>query len=122
MPKLIPSWLAGTFDNDKSVARAAADALDETFATPVKKDALWKIYRDAVYERVEDSLLLQTAATLSDERNTSQDDAEAKYVRVVGTALRLASQLVTALRREGFAAAETWSAAASSCCWTGGKG
>ena len=95
LPKIIPSWLAGTLDSDKSVARAASDALDRSFTTPEKRATLWKLYRDAIYERVEDALLLQTSTTLSDERTTSPDEAEHKYVRVVGTGLRLLSQLIT---------------------------
>lgn len=94
LPKLVPSWLAGTFDNDKSVARAASDALDRCFATPEKKAALWNIYKDSIQDRVEDAILVQTTATLSDERTTSPDEAEAKHVRVVGTAVRLLGQLL----------------------------
>lgn len=94
LPKIIPSWLAGTYDNDKSVAKAAVDALNKTFATAEKKTALWTIYKDAIYERVQDSLLTQTALTLSDERTTSADEAEAKYVRVTGTGIRLLNRLL----------------------------
>lgn len=95
LPKIVPSWLAGTFDSDKSVARAAAEALDKSFATKEKKEALWKIYHDAILGHVEDAVLVQTATTLSDERTTSADEAESKYVRVVGTAVHLLGQLVT---------------------------
>ena len=95
LPKIIPSWLAGTFDSDKSVARAASDALDKSFATPEKRAVLWKLYKDSICERIEDALLQQTSTTLSDERTTSPDEAEQKYVRVVGTGLRLLTQLIT---------------------------
>ncbi|KAK5084591.1 hypothetical protein LTR05_005669 [Lithohypha guttulata] len=95
LPKIVPSWLAGTFDSDKSVAKAANDALDKSFPTDDKKAALWKVYKSAIYERVEDALLNQTALTLSDERTTSPDEAQAKYVRVVSTGMRLLSQLVS---------------------------
>ena len=95
LPKIIPSWLAGTFDSDKSVTRAASDALDRSFPTTEKRSALWKLYNDAIYDRIQDALLVQTTTTLSDERTTSPDEAEHKYVRVVGTGLRLLSQLIT---------------------------
>jgi len=95
LPKIVPSWLAGTFDSDKSVAKAASDALGRSFTTPEKRAALWNLYQDPIYERIEDSLLAQTATTLSDERTTSPDEAEHKYVRVVGTGLRLLGQLIT---------------------------
>ncbi|KAJ9659302.1 hypothetical protein H2198_003178 [Neophaeococcomyces mojaviensis] len=95
LPKLVPSWLAGLYDNDKSVAKAASDALDRSFATPEKRATLWKVYKDSIFERVEDSLVVQTPKTLSDERTTSPDEAENKYVRVVGTAMRLLEQLLS---------------------------
>lgn len=94
LPKLVPSWLAGTFDSDKSVARAAAEALDTCFPSSEKKAALWKIYKDSIQDRVDDAIVVQTPTTLSDERATSADEAEAKYVRVVGTAVRLLGQLI----------------------------
>lgn len=95
LPKLVPSWLAGTFDNDKSVARAASEALDKCFPSNEKKAALWKIYKDSIQSRVEDAILVQTTTTLSDERTTTSDEAETKYVRVVGTAVRLLGLLIT---------------------------
>lgn len=94
LPKLVPSWLAGTFDSDKSVAKAATDALNRTFATPEKRAALWKLYKDAIQDRVNDALLTQTALTLSDERTTSPDEADSKYVRVASTGMHLLTQLV----------------------------
>lgn len=94
LSKVVPSWLAGTFDSDKSVARAASDALDKSFPTQEKKSKLWTVYKEAIQERVDDALLTQTALTLSDERTTSPDDAELKYVRVASTGIRLLEGLV----------------------------
>lgn len=97
---MIGAWLAGTFDSDRAVARAAQDALQQSFAGQERLQALWKIYRDAILEYVEDAALAQTPQTLSDERTTSPDDSEAKHVRVAGNAILMLRQLLTNLSNE----------------------
>ena len=89
LPKIIGSWLSATFDQDRLVARSAAEALRKSFSTEEKRRALWRIYQKDLVEYVEDAATVQTSLTLSDERTTSPDDAAAKYVRVVGTSLLL---------------------------------
>lgn len=91
---VIPAWLAGVYDSDKSVSKAAIEAFERTFANPEKRVAVWTIYKDSIYDRIEDSILTQSSTTLSDERTTSPDEANTKYVRVVGTALRLLRRLL----------------------------
>ena len=86
LPKVIGAWLSGTFDSDKAVSRSAQDALEKSFPTQEKQRAVWKLYQRSLVEYAEDAILHQTPQTLSDERSTSPDDAEAKHVRVVGTA------------------------------------
>jgi hypothetical protein len=94
LSKIISSWLAGTYDSDKGVARSAQDALQSAFSTPEKRDSLWKVYRQALLDHVEDAMLVQSQQTLSDERTTSPDDSEAKHVRVVSTAAFVLLQLI----------------------------
>lgn len=94
LSKVIGPWLCGLYDNDRSVARAAQDSLTAAFTTAEKRKALWKIYKDALVDHAQDAILVQTSKTLSDERTTTADDAEAKFVRVVGTAMYMFSQLV----------------------------
>jgi hypothetical protein len=94
LPKIIGSWLAGTYDSDKGVARSAQDALEAAFSTVEKRDALWKVYRQALLDHVEDAVLVQSQQTLSDERTTSPDDSEAKHVRVMSTAAFVLLQLI----------------------------
>ena len=94
LSKVIGCWLAGTFDADRSVARASHDALAKAFPTDQKRAALWKIYRDAILDHIKDAVILQTPQTLSDERTTSPDDAEQKCVRVVGTALSVLGEIL----------------------------
>ena len=94
LPKAIGSWLAGTYDSDKGVARSAQDALQSSFPTLEKREALWKVYRQALIDYVDEALLVQSQQTLSDERTTSLDDSEAKHVRVVSTAALILVQLI----------------------------
>ena len=99
LPRLAGPWLSGTFDADRGVARAASDALEHAFPSPEKRDALWKIYKDSLLGYVEDAALTQTPQTLSDERTTSPDDAEAKHVRVAGNAVALLLRLLEVLQK-----------------------
>ena len=94
LPKIIGAWLAGTFDSDKSVSRSAQDAIEKSFPTQEKQKVVWKLYQRSLLDYVEDAVLNQTPQTLSDERTTSPDDAEAKYVRVVGTATMVLGRLL----------------------------
>lgn len=96
LPKAVGPWLCGHYDNDRSVARSAADALAGAFATPEKRQALWKIYKGSLLDFAEDAILKQTVQTLSDERSTSKDDAESKYARVAGSAMTMLGYLIRA--------------------------
>ena len=91
LPKVIGPWLAGTYDQDKSVSRAATEALHKSFTTPEKRKSLWRLYGKELIEYIEDAATVQTPQTLSDERSTSPDEAQAKYIRTVATALALLS-------------------------------
>lgn len=94
LPKVLGAWLSGTFDSDKSVSRSAQDALEKSFPTPEKQRAVWKLYQRSLIEYAEDAILNQTPQTLSDERITSPDDAEAKHVRVLGSTTMVLVQLL----------------------------
>jgi hypothetical protein len=93
LPAFVGAWLAGTFDRDKRVARAASDALAAFLPTREKEEAFWK----AVQTRALDfaiEAIQETPGTLSDERSTTKEDSEAKYHRVIGASLSLALNLV----------------------------
>jgi len=94
LSQVVGAWLTGAFDSDKSVSRAALESFETAFPSEEKRKAVWKVYQGPLLEYVEDAALRQTPQTLSDERNTSPDDAEAKYVRVVSTALLALDQLL----------------------------
>ncbi|ERF74531.1 hypothetical protein EPUS_08942 [Endocarpon pusillum Z07020] len=92
--KVIGAWLSGTFDSDKSVSRAALESFEVAFSSEEKRRAVWRLYQGSLLEYVEDAILRHSPQTLSDERNTTPDDAEAKHVRVVSTALHVLDRLL----------------------------
>ncbi|EXJ57641.1 hypothetical protein A1O7_07990 [Cladophialophora yegresii CBS 114405] len=94
LPKVIGAWLSGLYDSDRLVARTAQDSVSTAFNTEDKRRALWKVYRGALVDYANDAILVQTPQTLSDERSTTPDDAESKFVRVVGNAVQLLSQVI----------------------------
>jgi E3 ubiquitin-protein ligase listerin len=93
LPRVVGAWLTGTFDSDKSVSRAARDSFETSFPSEQKRDAVWRLYQGPLLAYVEAAILRHNSQTLSDERSTSPDDAEVKYVRVVSTSLLILDQL-----------------------------
>ena len=87
MPSIVGAWLSGLHDNDKLVTRAAHNAFNSVFSSDDKQGNVWKAYQPVILEYCRDALLKESAQTLSDERTTSPDDVEAKYTRVVGSAI-----------------------------------
>ena len=94
MPVVVGAWLAGLFDNDRLVARAAQESFKQVFPTPEKTQNLWKVFKRAILEYCRDAILRETAQTLSDERSVSPDDAEAKRSRVLGTGISVLFKLI----------------------------
>jgi hypothetical protein len=94
MSRVVGAWLAGLYDNDKLVVKAAQDSLHRVFPSSEKLQALRKAYQQPLLEFVEDIIENQSSQTLSDERSISPDEAVAKYSRVVVTAIGLLSNLV----------------------------
>ena len=100
MPRLAGPWLAGSFDNDRAAAKAAADALNMVFPTVDKVQGVRKAFQRSVVEYCRDAILHETIQTLSDERVVSTEDAEATYYRVVATSLSLIGSLIENLSVE----------------------
>ncbi|KAK9769418.1 hypothetical protein SCAR479_13900 [Seiridium cardinale] len=96
IPKIVASWLAGTFDRDRVVSRIASEGLSSFLTTPEKTTQFWKRCQPQILEYASDAVL-ETADTLSDERSTNTDDAEAKYYRVLGSSLALVLNLLQKL-------------------------
>lgn len=94
LSKVIGAWLAGLYDSDRPVQRAALESFTKVFSTEERRMNVWKIYQSSILDFVDDVLLHQTSLTLSDERTVKRDDAEAKYARVAGVAILLFNRIL----------------------------
>ncbi|KAJ5500783.1 Zinc finger RING-CH-type [Penicillium expansum] len=94
LPKIIGAWIAGIYDNDRLVHRAALESFTKVFTTEEKRNNVWRIYQGSILDFVDDVILHQTALTLSDERTVKRDDAEGKYARVAGAAILLFNRVL----------------------------
>ncbi|GAV29644.1 hypothetical protein PMKS-003145 [Pichia membranifaciens] len=77
-------WLSGVFDADRSTARACRESIDFAFGS--KKDKisnLWKIFTFQIVQYSHQVLAYENKDTLSDERFSTKDESEAKYLRVL---------------------------------------
>lgn len=88
VPSVVGAWLSGLYDRDRGVARAANDGLSSFLTTPEKMLAFWRKCQRPVLDYAI-SAIQETRETLSDERSTTPEDAEAKYFRVVTSSLSL---------------------------------
>ncbi|WYZ46016.1 hypothetical protein EsH8_IX_000241 [Colletotrichum jinshuiense] len=96
VPKIVGAWLAGLYDKDRVVSRAANDGLSSFLNSPEKVVLFWKKCQSQIMTYAADAIQ-ETKDTLSDERSTTPDDAEAKYLRVVGASLSLVLGLLQKL-------------------------
>ncbi|PSR82556.1 hypothetical protein BD289DRAFT_461677 [Coniella lustricola] len=94
--KVAGAWLAGTFDRDKPVARAATEGLSTFLTTEDKILQFWKRCQSQVLQYATEAIT-ETPDTLSDERSTKPEDAEAKYYRVIAAGFSLVLGLVQKL-------------------------
>lgn len=108
MPKIIGPWYSGLFDNDRATARSASEALEKVFASPEKIRNLRKAYQPPILEFCRDVIDKESAETLSDERTTSPDDANAKYSRVVASSLLSIGSLLANLEAEDIAKEQSY--------------
>ena len=99
MPRIVGAWLSGLYDNDKLVTRAAYDAFTNVFPSDDKQKNVWRVYQPSILEYCRDAILKESVRTLSDERTTSPDDAEAKYARVVSSAISVVTNILGILPR-----------------------
>ena len=97
MPGIVGAWTAGLYDSDKSVNRAAQDALQRVFPTPEKRFNLSKVYQLPILEFASDATLKETPQTLSDERTTTPEDTESKYSRVISSSVSVVDSLLNSL-------------------------
>ena len=97
MPIIAASWVAGQYDNDKSVSRAANESFKRVFNSEEKMKNVWRLYQIPILEYAMDVIFKETTNTLSDERTTSPDDSSAKYSRVVGASITMVTNLIESI-------------------------
>ena len=95
MPKVVPAWLAGLYDNDRLASKAAQDAIQLVFPTPEKYAALRKLYQEPILEFILQVTSTETPTTLSDERVASPDEAEQKYDRLIAATIGLLASMLS---------------------------
>ncbi|KAK0636805.1 hypothetical protein B0T17DRAFT_483366 [Bombardia bombarda] len=93
IPSIVGPWLAGTFDRDRAVSRAATDSLSALLTTEDKTAQFWRRCQIQILDYAIEAIS-ETPDTLSDERSTTKEDIEAKYYRVVGSSLSLVLNLL----------------------------
>lgn len=96
IPKVVGTWLAGLYDRDRVVSRAASDGLTSFLNSPEKVTAFWNKCQAQILDYATEAIQ-ETQDTLSDERSTTQEDAEAKYYRVISASLSLVLGLLQKL-------------------------
>lgn len=96
IPKIVGPWLAGLYDRDRLVARVANDGLSSFLNSPEKVAMLWNKCQQQILQFALGAIR-ETKDSLSDERSTTPEDAEAKYFRVLGAALSLVLGLLQKL-------------------------
>lgn len=99
IPKVAGAWLAGTSDRERPVAQAASHGLSTFLTTPEKGAQFSKKCQSQILQFATDAIV-ETPDTLSDERSTKADDAEAKYYRVIAACLSLVHGLLRKLSKE----------------------
>lgn len=99
MPRIVGSWLGGTYDRDRAVARAATDGTRSFLDTQAKMALFYKRCEVSVLEYAQEALE-ETPQTLSDERTMNADDVRAKYFRVIGSSLSLIANLLATLDKD----------------------
>ena len=99
LPKIVGSWLAGTYDRDRTVAKAATDGIQSFMITEDRLVMFWRRYQVQILEYAQDAIT-ETPHTLSDERTLSADDVQAKYFRVVGSSISLIISLLVKLHKD----------------------
>lgn len=99
IPEIVGSWLAGTYDRDRAVSRAAVDGITSFLDTDKKVAVFWKRCQVQVLSYAQEAIN-ETPQTLSDERGMTAEDVQAKYFRVVGSSISLVLNLLDKLEED----------------------
>lgn len=106
IPTIVGAWLAGLYDRDRVVSRAANTGLSSFLNTPEKVLGFWKKCQNQILDFAIEGIQ-ETEETLSDERSTTKEDSEAKYFRVVTASLSLVLGLLQKVADDDIAKAQS---------------
>ena len=96
--QIIGPWVASLFDNDQTVVRAARESFLKIFSSD-KLGKVWEAYHKDILEYAIKVIECEQVYSLSDERQTRKDDAEAKFARVIGACVFTIRHLLGRLSR-----------------------
>lgn len=83
-------WLSGLYDTDRSTSKICKESIYIAFGSNIEKISnLWKIFTIQILNYSNQVLTYETKDTLSDERFCSNDESEAKYLRVLQSSILL---------------------------------
>lgn len=83
-------WLAGLFDTDRSASKICRESINFSFGNNQEKISnIWKVFALQIFHYSHQMIAFETKDTISDERFSSRDESEAKYVRVLQAAILL---------------------------------
>lgn len=96
IPNIVGSWLAGIYDRDRVVAKAASDGISSFLNTDDKVTMFWKRCQGQILDHALEAMN-ETPETLSDERSMSPDEVQATYFRVAWSSISLVLNLLEKL-------------------------
>lgn len=80
----IAIWLAGIYDSDRTVSKICNESIHSTFnGDKVKISNLWKIFFPQIIKYSHQVICCETKDTISDERFSTKDETEAKFIRLL---------------------------------------
>ena len=87
MPQIIGPWLCGTYDNDRTVSKAARESLIKTFGLE-KLKKVCEAYHSDILGYCINIIEREQVYTLSSEaQGKNAEEAEAKFARVIGACI-----------------------------------
>ncbi|KAF8475940.1 hypothetical protein BDZ91DRAFT_649678 [Kalaharituber pfeilii] len=99
MPQIVGPWLCATYDNDRTVALAAREALRKTFSSE-KLKKVWEVYHSKILTYCTNIIEKEQVYTLSSDQNKNAEEAEAKFARVIAACISSIRCILTELPPE----------------------
>lgn len=106
LKSLMGHWILSQCDTYKPAASAACRAFQAAFS-PSKQPEAVSFCKDEILNVLQDILLKETANTLSDPQNVTEEERETKYVRMLTSSLLGVKKLLSLLPQDDRTALET---------------